>query len=141
MTDHQDTPPKNHNPDLGKLAQDYMDLWQQQLSSMAADKDLASLMTQTVQLMNTGTAEMAQMANQAAKVGTPPPAGNGTHHDDPSSPPDAQHATSCQPDNGTPSACPACGVDEHVISVLDQRIDELEARIATLERPPGKTRR
>jgi hypothetical protein len=100
------------DPDLGKLASEYMDLWQKQLSSMASDKDIAALMAQGVSLMNTGAASMSNMANMATTT---------------------KMANKDDRDDRSPTSCPACGITEHVIDDLHQRIKQLEGRIADLE--------
>jgi hypothetical protein len=111
------------SPDLGKLATEYMDLWQKQLSSMAADKDVAALMAQSVELMNTGAgtiaSNMAKMATHQASTENP--------GDD-----------STQSER-TASTCPACGVDEHAVEHLTRRVERLEEQLAALAATPGKS--
>jgi len=111
-------------PDLGKLAEEYMNLWQKQLSTMAADKDVANLMAQSVAMMNTGTAAVANMA-QMTGVGSKTE-NNGSNHE-----PDKQSDSGTT--DGTPSACPSCGFDQHVIDDLREQLKRLEERIHTLE--------
>ena len=110
------TPPKgsdgneDEQSDIGALARQYVDLWQQQLSSVASDEALASMMAQTVQLMNTGAAAMASYATQNDNGGNNDGGDTGA----------APVAASSRPDND-------------VVDELHRRIDRLEKRISALE--------
>ena len=53
-------------PDMHALAQRYLDLWQEQLAGLAGDREVAELMARTIELMNTGAAAFASMAQSAA---------------------------------------------------------------------------
>ena len=121
---------EEQQPDIGALARQYVDLWQQQLSGAASDEALAGVMAQTVQLMNAGAAAMAsQAASQMAQrikeptdeLGT---RGNSSENNDVG-------------DTGTaPTAAPS-GTDDPALGKLHRRIEQLEKRIAALETGTG----
>ena len=114
----------DENQDLGKLASQYMDLWQKQLSSMAADKDDAALMAQSVELMNTGAGTIAtNMAKNMANFASTENSEDDTRSE--------QAATTC----------PACGVTEHAVEHLTRRVERLEEQLAALEAAPAKSRK
>ncbi|MGB0695800.1 MAG: hypothetical protein ACPGOY_09125 [Rhodospirillaceae bacterium] len=130
-------------PDMGALAARYMDLWQQQVSSMASDPKLAEAMSKTM-------AFMADAARNAAANGPPGGAmgggmagpmgfgmpGMGGH--DPASQASAganPAAGSETPGSETPG--PASGAAGGVDAGLADRVAELEHRVTVLESALG----
>ncbi len=94
------------------LARRYLDLWQSQLSGLAADQALAE---QIARLFAMANAQVAS-AMEAAQA--------------------APHASAASPPNAAPGAAPAAaapgyGVDD--LGELRKRVAALEARIAELE--------
>jgi len=112
-------------PDIGALARQYVDLWQQQLSSTATDKTMADVVAQSVQLMNTGAAAMASLATAQA----PSRQGSETGNDDKENISDGDTRTA--PVTASP------GIVDPVILELHRRIEQLEKRIAALESGTG----
>jgi len=136
MSEHDKTDNKSDTPDLSKLAGEYMDLWQKQLADMASDKDIATLMAQSIELMNTGTASMANMAARANAASNTSPEQDDTENgpnDDASSLSDTQpreQTSHTANHGGSSSSCPACGIANDAIDNLTQRIERLEKRLA-----------
>lgn len=119
-----DPPPEDSgSSDLGDLARQYVDLWQQQLSKTASDEAMADMMAQTVQLMNAGAAAMTSMASTSAS----PEKAEGADHDD--------NTNGAHPNASTGAATTAAspGADEFTVHELARRIEQLEERIASLE--------
>lgn len=46
-------------PDLDALAKRYLDLWQEELSRLSSDREVAEAMARTIELMNAGVARFA----------------------------------------------------------------------------------
>ena len=116
---------EDNQPDIGALAQQYVDLWQQQLSGAASDEALAGVMAQTVQLMNAGATAMASYAtSQASRTAKDDNRGNdgGNNH---------------VGDTGATPVAASSGVDNSVVDELHRRIEQLEKRIAALETGTG----
>jgi len=112
--------------DIGALARQYVDLWQQQLTSAASDESLANMMAQTVQVMNAGAAAMASYAaKQATVTQDDNKADNGGNNNG--------------RDSGAATVTASSGADVAAVDELHRRIDQLEKRIAALESGTGKT--
>ena len=58
--------------DIQRLAREYVDLWEQQVKTLAGDEGFATAMSKTFELMNAGAANMAAMAagNMTSKQGS-----------------------------------------------------------------------
>jgi hypothetical protein len=97
----------NSSTDFDRLARRYLDLWQSQLSGLAADQGLTE---QIARLFAAANAQVAS-AIQAAQAAT--------------------HATAPAP--GTASATAASGYGPDDLGELRKRVAALEARIAELE--------
>jgi hypothetical protein len=96
--------------EFDRLARRYLDLWQNQLSGLAADQALTE---QIARLFAAANAQVAS-AIQAAQA--------------------ASHATAAPPDpDGTASAAAASGHGPDDVGELRKRVATLEARIAELE--------
>ena len=97
--------------DFDRLARRYLDLWQSQLSGLAADQALTE---QIARLFAAANAQVAS-AIQAAQA--------------------ASHATAAAPPgpHGTASAAAASGHGSDDVGELRKRVADLEARIAELE--------
>lgn len=131
-------------PDIEKIAKGYMDLWQEHLSSVSQDKDMAEIMAKTMTMMNSGAATFANALADAAKSPTEP----NVHQQNPKQDHGATDTTSSEttPSDGTPSASLS---PEHTVFVMGQlleRITFLEERVAQLEqsaspKPASKVRR
>ena len=101
--------------DFDRLARRYLDLWQSQLSGLAADQ---SLTEQIARLFAAANAQVAS-AMQAAQA-----AGNAANAQPPGSP------------HGSPGTAPAAAASGHGpddLGELRKRVAALEARIAELE--------
>ncbi len=124
-------------PDLHALAQRYLDLWQEQLAGVAQDREVAEIMARTIELMNTGAAAFASMAQSAmappegaAKGGEPAK----RHGTDTNQEPDAS------PSGAPVAAAPAAarGAPDHDLAECARRLGAHEKRVAALE---ARTRR
>lgn len=100
-------------PDLDDLARRYLDLWQDQLSALADDDEVAEVMARTLELMTTGAAALARNARADAD--------------------DRAH-----PEEGTQAAPPARGGADPDLAELAGRVGALEERIAALEAGTGR---
>ncbi len=100
-------------PDLDDLARRYLDLWQDQLSALADDDEVAEVMARTLELMTTGAAALARNARADAD--------------------DRAH-----PEDGTQAAPPARGGADPDLAELAGRVGALEERIAALEAGTGR---
>ncbi|MBV8413189.1 MAG: hypothetical protein JOY64_36585 [Alphaproteobacteria bacterium] len=97
----------DHDPaDADRLARRYLDLWQNQLASLASDQALTDQIARLFAAANAQVASVLQMAQGA------------------------QHAASS---TGSPAAAasPGHGVDD--VGELRKRVEALEARLAQLE--------
>jgi len=112
-------------PDLDALARQYLDLWQEHLSDMAADGEMAEAVAKSVELMNGSAAAFARMMTEAASEGS-----RNSQHDEGSS--GAIIKTS-----GATAAGAASGNSDDVLDQFSRRIAQLEKRIAELESPSG----
>ena len=104
-------------PDLDALAKQYLDLWQQQLGSVAKDQQTADIMAQTIELMNTGAAAFATMATKTQ--------GNADANDP----------------SPTSAGGAAPGAADPDLAELAGRLERLEKRLDTLESGTKKSRR
>ncbi len=133
--------------DLEKLAKEYVDLWEQQIKAFTTDEALARTMAQTMELMNTGAANVAAMMQKAAeqqdgtgqdgtgKAGADDAAGRDAGNDAD----DDEDAGERKP--GAAAAGTASGGAEPDVHELALRVAELERRLARLEglaEPAGK---
>ena len=101
------------NPDMKDLARRYLDLWQEQLTTLAGDQDMAKVMSEAMTMMSSGTQAFVDAAGKSVR--TTPEEG----------------------DDRTPERPPPTAPD-HGNSVLDiaefhQRLAALEKRVAELE--------
>jgi hypothetical protein len=97
--------------DFDRLARRYLDLWQSQLSGLAADQALTEQIARLFAAANTQMASVLQMAQGAP-----------------------QHAPSASSSEiGTPTAAVAPGYGPDDVGELRKRVEALEARIAELE--------
>lgn len=92
--------------DFDQLARRYLDLWQGQLSGLAADPALAEQMTRLFAAANAQFASALQAAQGASHAGTSP---------------------------GTSTAAAPSGHGADELGELGKRVASLEARIAELE--------
>ena len=131
-------------PDLDKLAQQYLDLWQTQLAGMAADREVADLMARTLELMNAGAAGFANAAQQAmTQTGMATTKDSGSPDD---GRPDATGSSSTATASGGAGAGPApaaapSGAANHDLDDLAGRVAALEKRMAELEAGTGGSRK
>ncbi|MBY0430690.1 MAG: hypothetical protein K2Q10_05795, partial [Rhodospirillales bacterium] len=63
----------SETPDLQALARRYLDLWQDQMTALAADPSLAEALARTVTLMGTGAAAFAGAASGMGGMGASTP--------------------------------------------------------------------
>ncbi len=106
-----------------RLAEDWIALWQSELTAMAADRELRESMAAMVALW-ASTAHAALALLRTPYEHTPPPHAPGT-------------TGAAQPPGSPPlAAAPQPGLDE--VERLNHRITELEQRLASFERnqPP-----
>jgi hypothetical protein len=94
-----------------RLARRYLDLWQNQLSGLAADQALTEQIARLFAAANAQVASAIQAAQAAPHAASPAPAG--------------PHGTA------TAAAAPGHGPDD--VGELRKRVAALEARIAELE--------
>ena len=114
---------KPDTSDLSSKAAEYMDLWQKQLSAMASDEAVASMMAQTVQLMNNSAEAVAAMATQQAKQ-----TGTASGQDG------GQDSDNAGGNSGAETAGASSGADDNAVDRLTERLECLEERITVLER-------
>ena len=108
--DTDDDAPKDPG-DFDRLASRYLDLWQSQLSGLAADQALTEQIARLFAAANTQMASVLQMAQGAP-----------------------QHAPSASASaTGTPTAASAPGHGPDDVGELRKRVEALEARVAELE--------
>ena len=130
MADKRAYKKKPDTSDLSSKAAEYMDLWQKQLSAMASDETVASMMAQTAQLMNNSAEAVAAMATQQKKQ---------TKQTGTSSGQDSATGATTGGTAGTETAGASSGVDDHAVDRLTERLERLEERITALERGTVKT--
>jgi len=141
-------------PDMADLARQFADLWQEQLSAMAADPDLARSMSETMQLWQQGMAGFAgsvpggsvpggsvpggtphagaanDAMGQAIKTWTAMVSGamqGGTNSH-------AQHTPQAASSPGTKAPATASDGGEQLLHELNRRLAGLEERLDHLER-------
>lgn len=123
-------------PDLHGLAQRYLDLWQEQLAGLAEDREVAELMARTIELMNTGAAAFASMAQSAtappegAAKGGETPKRDGT---DTKQKPDAGPSGAAGRAPGAQAPAAARGAADDDLDECARRLGVLEKRVAALE--------
>lgn len=120
----------NDQPDFAALAREYLDLWEDQLTAMAADPDLARQSARFFDMLNTVGAQANPLvaANLAAMLRTPT-----GHRDEPL---DATPA-----EDGAAAAAAAPDDRDERLDQLARRVADLEKRIAGLEAERGGTRK
>ena len=126
---------KTKTPDLESLASDYMDLWQKQLSAIASDEAVASVMAKTAELINNSAVAVAAMSAGS----TPQQPDQSTGATDARA--EANNQSSASRDDGSSPLGPAHGNAEHVIQHLSKRVERLEERLAALESNPRPDRK
>ncbi len=112
--------------DIQRLAREYVDLWEQQVKTLAGDEGFATAMSKTFELMNAGAANMAAMAagNMTSKQGTEDESGN---H------PEFGASAQSKSGAGPKAAGASSGYSNDDVHKLLERIGELERRVAELE--------
>jgi hypothetical protein len=119
-------------PDLDKLARTYLDLWQDQLTGIAGDAELAETLARTLELMNAGAQAFAGQFNgqfDTRKDGTSPEA------DDSNSKSAAPSAPGAP---GTKAPAPSPRPAESDLDEFARRLAGIEQRLARLEAKPQK---
>ena len=113
--------------DIQRLAREYVDLWEQQVKTLAGDEGFATAMSKTFELMNAGAASMATMATGT----TPFKQGS---EDEPGDHP--EFGASAQSKSGSISKASgtSSGYSNGDVHQLLERISELECRVAELEK-------
>ncbi len=112
-------------PNLDELARQYLDLWQEHLSDLAADEEMAEAIAKSIELMNGSAAAIARMTAQNAAEES-----KDTTYDE-------GHSSTINQDPGTATPGPAYGNPDDVLDQLSRRIAQLEKRIAKLESASG----
>ena len=124
MADEHDDAVDREPPDLNALAQEYLDLWQQQLAATADDDTLSKTMADAVRLMSAGAAQMATQGQtqMAAMQKAMQEAQNA-------------HGTTATPDSTSRAATAGTTHrdDDGFHDEFARRIDALEERIRFLE--------
>ncbi|WP_185961452.1 hypothetical protein [Telmatospirillum sp. J64-1] len=118
-------------PDIRALAQRYLDLWQDQMTALAADPALADAMAKTLGLMGQSA---ALAAARGAGMGVPRAA---------KTPEDKERSTAAgtggaKPEAGAPPAAAASAGPDRDPDELARRVAELEQRVARLEAALGR---
>lgn len=139
--------------DVGALAKQYLDLWQEHLRTLSEDPALTETWTKTLEFMNTSAAAFSQASVQAAQHMQQHTAGQGApSHDQPSpetgpTGPSAASSsgarTSGAKSSGTRTSDPAASGAAAAAAAHDnrdadldrlaRRVDDLERRLAALE--------
>lgn len=103
-------------PNLDQLAQQYLDLWQEHLSDLAGNDEMADAIAKSIELMNGSAAAFAKMAES-----------------NPSQARDENDGDNTTTASGTAPTGLAPGHSDDVLDQLSRRIGELEQRVAELE--------
>lgn len=130
MSDDKDA----SSADIQRLAREYVDLWEDQVKTLAGDEGFAMAMSKTFELINVGAANMAAMA--AGNVQS----GQGSEDE-----PRNHSEFGARAQSTSVSSAEAHGTapshPDHDVHQLLERIDQLERRIAELEKnQPALTR-
>jgi ubiquinone biosynthesis protein UbiJ len=120
--------PAAGSPDLQKLAQDWISLWQSELSAMAADRELQENWQATVALWAGVATAMLNATASAARHGS-------RYRDD-----RASRQAGTEPAAGAQAAAAAPDPRDAEIERLARHIAALEARLGELERGSGPRR-
>jgi hypothetical protein len=120
------TQPMSKAPDLESLAKSYLDLWQDQFASMAADPATAEAMARLFGAMAAGWGSPGGAIGGGAGAGDE--RGSPGHQDGPGAA------------DGTAAAAPSLRNRSDGVPRLLARIAELERRLDALERRSGGTR-
>jgi hypothetical protein len=116
-------------PSLDELAKRYLDLWQDQMTALAADPETARLMGRSLQLWASAGPAGWQGIWQAAADGLKGHPGTVFDH--------AAFAPFFKQADGTASAGSASGNGGGDVAELRRRLAELETRVAGLASEPG----
>jgi hypothetical protein len=117
-------------PDIDALARRYLDLWQDQLSALAADKDVAELTAKTIEVMNSGLTAMTSVAETTTQNLVPGEAGASPQH------PSKDHDNTID-STGAETAAATSGRPDNDLAEFSRRLAELEQRVAQLESGTG----
>ncbi|MDP6785578.1 MAG: hypothetical protein QGI13_00480 [Rhodospirillales bacterium] len=117
-------------PDIDTLARRYLDLWQDQLSALAADQNVAEVTAKTIELMNSGLTAMASVAETATRSSGP-----GGAEPSPQQPSKDHDNTIDSP--GTTTVAATSGRSDHDLAEFSRRLGALEQRVAQLETGTG----
>jgi hypothetical protein len=126
-------PADNDPPSLDDLAKRYLDLWQDQMTAMAADPETARLMGRTLQLWAGAGPAGWQAIWQAAADGLKGRQGTAFDH--------GAFASFFPQTPGPAPAGPASGHGGGDVAELRRRLAELETRIAGLAQEPRAPRK
>lgn len=130
MSDDKDA----SSADIQRLAREYVDLWEEQVKTLAGDEGFATAMSKTFELMNAGAANMAAMA--AGNVQS----GQGSE-DEPRNHAEFGAGAQSTSVSGAETSGAASGHSDHDVHQLIERINQLERRIAELEEnQPARSR-
>jgi hypothetical protein len=130
MSDDKDA----SSADIQRLAREYVDLWEEQVKTLAGDEGFATAMSKTFELMNAGAANIAAMA--AGNIQS----GQGSE-DGPRDPAEFGARAQSTSGSGTEASGAASGHSDHDVHQLVERINQLERRIADLEKnQPARSR-
>ncbi|MBL6932765.1 MAG: hypothetical protein ISR45_07435 [Rhodospirillales bacterium] len=111
--------------DLDELARQYLDLWQEHLSDMAGDGEMAEAVAKSIELMNGSAAAFARMMTDTASK-EPRDSNN-----------DDGLSSAITQSSGTTAPGPPSGNPDDVLDQFSRRIAQLEQRIAKLESAAG----
>ncbi len=118
-------------PDLEELARRYLELWQNQFASMAADPEFAESMGRMFNLMGAGAS-----GSPFDAATTPDPSGPSSP--EPSSEPSSDPSAGPSSPVGAETAGAASRGGRDDVARLARRVAELEKRLAALEGRMGK---
>ena len=113
--------------DLESLAKGYMDLWQEHLTTISKDEDMAEIMAKTMAMMNSGAATFANAMSDAANSQQNP-----DDNQDPEKS-DGKSSDENAPKAGTQAAATSSGHSDADVDQLLKRVALLEERVAELE--------
>lgn len=124
-------------PDLDALARRYLDLWQEQLADLAADRQVADIMARTIELMNSGAAAFAAMTGSGRPAGESEPKG-GDQDPEHRKTRQGRNGAAAQDSGGPAAAAPARRPADDGVAELARRVAALEQRVAALEAGGGR---
>lgn len=126
-------------PDLDALARRYLDLWQEQLADLAADRQVADIMARTIELMNSGVAAFAAMAGGGEPTTGRDP-NDGDEDPEHRKTPQRRSGAATETTRGTAAVAPARRPADDGMAELARRVAALEQRVAALEADGGGSR-